>query len=111
MRFSATELEAPRLAAKTEKRATKNAKIQILLFSETVAANQNQKFPFHFLSAPPTPPAENLRKEGKFLVLYRDRRERTRRAESERTIQVQATTRSARGTLSAILEIGASLVK
>jgi hypothetical protein len=43
------------------------------------AANQNQKFPFHFLSAPPTPPAENLRKEGKFLVLYRDRRERTRR--------------------------------
>ena len=45
-----------------------------------VAANQNQKFPFHFLSAPPAPPAENLRKEGKFLVLYRDRRERTRRA-------------------------------
>ncbi len=80
MRYSATEWEAPRLAAKTEKRATKSAKIQILLFSETEAANQNQKFPFHFLSAPPTPPAENLRKEGKFLVLYRDRRERTRRA-------------------------------
>ena len=27
----------------------------------------------------PHTPAENLRKEGKFLVLYRDRRERTRR--------------------------------
>ena len=62
MRLSATELEAPRLAAKTEKRATKSAKIQILLFSETEAANQNQKFPFHFLSAPPTPPAENIKK-------------------------------------------------
>ena len=24
-------------------------------------AKQNQKFPFHFLSAPPTPPAENLK--------------------------------------------------
>ena len=55
-------------------------KYKYLLFLESEAANQNQKFPFHFLSAPPTPPAENLRKEGKFLVLYRDRRERTRRA-------------------------------
>src|SRR3989344_5045009 len=44
-----------------------------------VAAKQNQKFPFHFLSAPPTPPPENLKKEGKFLVLYRDRRGGTRR--------------------------------
>ena len=26
-----------------------------------LTAKQNQKFPFHFLSAPPTPPAENLK--------------------------------------------------
>ena len=34
------------------------------------AAKQNQKFPFHFLSAPPTPPAEE-KKKGKenFWVL------------------------------------------
>jgi|GEM_PF-2815235 hypothetical protein len=67
MRSCATELEVPRLAAKTEKRATKSAKIQILLFSESVAANQNQKFPFHFLSAPPTPPAENIKKGRKIF--------------------------------------------
>jgi hypothetical protein len=59
--------EAPRLAAKTEKRATKSAKIQILLFLESEAANQNQKFPFHFLSAPPTPPAENQKKGRKIF--------------------------------------------
>ena len=38
-----------------------------LLFSETEAAKQNQKFPFHFLSAPPTPPTENLKKGRKIL--------------------------------------------
>ncbi len=27
-----------------------------------IAAKQNQKFPFHFLSAPPTPPAEEKKK-------------------------------------------------
>ena len=27
-----------------------------------IAAKQNQKFPFHFLSAPPTPPAEENKK-------------------------------------------------
>ena len=27
-----------------------------------LAAKQNQKFPFHFLSAPPTPPAEEKKK-------------------------------------------------
>jgi hypothetical protein len=38
-----------------------------------VAAKQNQKFPFHFLSAPPTPPAENLkeRKENFWFLLPR----------------------------------------
>ena len=33
-----------------------------------IAAKQNQKFPFHFLSAPPTPPAEEKEMQGKFLV-------------------------------------------
>jgi hypothetical protein len=32
-----------------------------------VAAKQNQKFPFHFLSAPPTPPAENIKKGRKIF--------------------------------------------
>jgi hypothetical protein len=27
-----------------------------------ITAKQNQKFPFHFLSAPPTPPAEEKKK-------------------------------------------------
>ena len=38
-----------------------------------IAAKQNQKFPFHFLSAPPTPPAENLklRKENFWFLLPR----------------------------------------
>ena len=42
-----------------------------ILKSET--AKQNQKFPFHFLSAPPTPPAENLkeRKENFWFLLPR----------------------------------------
>ena len=45
-----------------------------------VAAKQNQKFPFHFLSAPPTPTRRgkgNARKV--FGFCSRDRRERTRR--------------------------------
>src|SRR3990167_1518676 len=64
--------EAPRLAVRAEKRATKNYKI-IVLFSETETAKQNQKFPFHFLSAPPPPPAENLklRKENFWFLLPR----------------------------------------
>src|SRR3989344_5905350 len=33
-----------------------------------ITAKQNQKFPFHFLSAPPTPRRKSKRKEGKFLV-------------------------------------------
>jgi len=62
--------EAPRSPLKAEKRATKSAKL-IALFSETETAKQNQKFPFHFLSAPPTPPAEE-KKKGKenFWVLH-----------------------------------------
>lgn len=65
MRYCAT-LEAPRLAAKTEKGATKSIKIQILLFLESVAANQNQKFPFHFLSAPPHPRRKSKERKENF---------------------------------------------
>jgi len=70
---------------------------------------QNHKISFHFLPAPPTPPAENglVRK---FLVLVCDRREREARSirfttQSERTIWVQATTRSARASVIKILRI------
>jgi len=46
-----------------------------------IAAKQNQKFPFHFLSAPPTPPAEE-KKKGKeiFWFLHTRVRERVRGA-------------------------------
>jgi len=46
-----------------------------------------------------------------FLCLPARACERGRGTESERTIRVKVATRSARGTLSAILKIGASLVK
>ena len=45
-----------------------------------VAAKQNQKFPFHFLSAPPTPPRKRRKVRKIFGFCSRDRRERTRRA-------------------------------
>ena len=83
-----------------------------------ITAKQNQKFPFHFLSAPPTPPAENqkLRKEN-FWVLHTRVRERVRGAlvrittQSERTRQFQATTRSARAKLGILLEMGSNFFK
>ena len=34
----------------------------ILDIFNMITAKQNQKFPFHFLSAPPTPPAEEKKK-------------------------------------------------
>ena len=105
------------VAVKMEKRATKCDKI-IVLFSETETAKQNQKFPFHFLSAPPTPPAEE-KKEGKedFWVLHTRVHERVRgalvhiTAQSERTRQFQATTRSARAKLGVLLEMGSNFFK
>jgi len=60
-------------------------------------AKQNQKFPFIFLSAPPTPPAEENKKgkENFWFLLPRPKgADEARRL--ERTIQFQATTRSAR---------------
>src|SRR3989338_9111798 len=60
-------------------------------------AKQNQKFPFHFVSAPPTPPAEE-KKKGKenfwFLLPRPQGADEARRL--ERTIQFRATTRSVR---------------
>jgi len=102
---------------RAEKRATKSDKL-IVLFSETETAKQNQKFPFHFLSAPPTPPAEE-KKKGKenFWVLHTRVRERVRGAlvrittQSERTRQFQATTRSARAKLGVLLEMGSNFFK
>ena len=81
-------------------------------------AKQNQKFPFHFLSAPPTPPAEE-NKKGKeiFWFLHTRVRERVRGAlvrittQSERTRQFQATTRSARAKSGVMLEMGSNFFK
>src|SRR3989338_6502499 len=83
-----------------------------------ITAKQNQKIPFHFLSAPPTPPAEE-KKKGKehFLVLPARVRECGRGAlvrvttQSERTRQFQATTRSARAKSGVLLEMGSSFFK
>jgi len=90
-----------------------------LLNNFNIPAKQNQKFPFHFLSAPPTPPAEE-KKEGKenFWFLHTRVRERVRGAlvrittQSERTRQFQATTRSARAkSVRVLLEMGSNFFK
>ena len=99
-----------------------------------VAAKQNQKFPFHFLSAPPPPPppgkkenkkiffdflvgppphpAEEKRK-GKenfwFLLPRPQGADEARRL--ERTIQFRATTRSARAKSRVLLEMGSNSFK
>jgi hypothetical protein len=66
------------VAVRAEKRASKYEKI-IVLFSEIEMAKQNQKFPFHFLSAPPTPPAEEKKKgRENFWFLHTRVRERVR---------------------------------
>ena len=64
---------------------------------------QNQKFPFHFLSAPPTPPAEGKKKgkENFWFLLPRpkgaDEARRVRfTTQSERTMQYRATTHAER---------------
>ncbi|MEX0877873.1 MAG: hypothetical protein WDZ40_03375, partial [Candidatus Spechtbacterales bacterium] len=70
-------------------------------------AKQNQKFPFHFLSAPPTPPAE-LNQKGRKIFGFCPRESE---AQSERTMQFQATTRSARAKLRILLEMGSDFFK
>ncbi|MGC9602604.1 MAG: hypothetical protein ABSE76_02605 [Minisyncoccia bacterium] len=91
----------------------------ILDIFNMLPAKQNQKFPFHFLSAPPTPPAENLklRKEN-FWVLPARVRERGRGAlvrittQSERTRQFQATTHAERAkSVRVLLEMGSNFFK
>src|SRR3989338_11629604 len=75
-RFRATTKrreEAPRLAARIwRKEQSKVIKSNDTLFGVSEAAKQNQKFPFHFLSAspPPPPPGKKKRKE-KILVFSR----------------------------------------
>ena len=50
--------------------------------------NKTKNFFSIFCRLPPHPPAENLRKEGKFLVLYRDRRVRSEYLELRKTLSV-----------------------
>ena len=60
-------------------------------------AKQNQKFPFHFLSAPPTPPAEEKKKGKENFWFWLPRPKGADEARRlERTIQSKATTRSVR---------------
>jgi len=81
-----------------------------------IAAKQNQKFPFHFLSAPPTPPAEKgiVRKNFGFWCTRPEGACEARilrfTTQSERTIQFQATTRSARAKSGVLLEMGSDFV-
>ena len=92
------------VAVRVEKRANKNVKIR-LLFSETETAKQNQKFPFHCLGRFAAEGwGEETQEKCKeiFWFLHTRVRERVRGAlyrfpaQSERTRQFQATTRSAR---------------
>jgi hypothetical protein len=60
--------EAPRLAARTEKRANKNVKIRLLLLVvRSGEAKPKISFPF-FVGSPHTPRRKSEIKEGKFLV-------------------------------------------
>src|SRR3989344_1581655 len=83
-----------------------------------ITAKQNQKFPFHFLSAPPTPPpAEKKKGKENFWVLHTRVHERVRGAlvrittQSERTRQFQVTTRSARAKSGGLLVMGSNFFK
>ena len=81
-------------------------------FFQLLAAKQNQKFPFHFLSAPPTPPAERNKKGRKIFGFCPRESASAPEAQSERTIEFQATTRSARATLvGVLLEMGSDFFK
>src|SRR3989338_2785209 len=62
-----------------------------------LTAKQNQKFPFHFLSAPPTPPPQGKKKGKEKFWFFLPRPQRAGEGgRLERTIQSRATTRSAR---------------
>ncbi len=61
-----------------------------------LTAKQNQKFPFHFLSAPPTPPAELNQKGRKIFGFCPRESASVPEAQLERTIQFRATTHAER---------------
>src|SRR3990167_594722 len=102
----------------SQNKHSKNRRFFQCMVSDFVTAKQNQKFPFHFLSAPPTPPPEE-KKKGKenFWVLHTRVHERVRGAlvrittQSERTRQFQVTTRSARAKSGVLLEMGSDFFK
>ncbi len=76
-----------------------------------LAAKQNQKFPFHFLSAPPTPPAE-LNQKGRKIFGFCPRESASApEVQSERTIHFGVTTRSARAKLGVLLKMGSDFFK
>ena len=92
------------VAVRAEKRATKSDKLTVL-FSETETAKRSQKFPFHFFFRFAAEGwGEEAREKCKeiFWFLHTRVLERVRgvlvriTTQSERTIQIQATTRSAR---------------
>jgi hypothetical protein len=67
-----------------------------MIYFNILAAKQNQKFPFHFLSAPPTPPAELNQKGRKIFGFCPRESASVSKAQSERKIKFRVTTRSAR---------------
>jgi len=75
------------------------------------AAKQNQKFPFHFLSAPPTPPTELNQKGRKIFGFCQRESASAPEAQSERTIQFRATTHAERAKLGVLLEMGSDFFK
>lgn len=85
------------------------------LFGGRSGGNKTKKFPFIFLAAPPTPPAENGLVRKFLVLLARPKGAREVRVVrfttgAERTFWVKATTRVARAK-SLVLEVGASLVQ
>ncbi len=82
-----------------------------MIFINFIAAKQNQKFPFHFLSAPPTPPAE-LNQKGRKIFGFCPRESASApEAQSERTIQFGATTHAERAKLGVLLEMSSDFFK
>ncbi len=109
-----TELYCASVAVRAEKKATKSVKIRLLFLEFLKRRSKTKNFLSIFCRLPPHPPPRKRRKVRKiFGFCSRDRRERTRRAESERTIQFCFTTHAerAKSLPHFVLEIGASLVQ
>ena len=73
-------------------------------------AKQNQNFPFHFFRLP-TPTAEENKEGGKIFGFCPYESASAPEAQSERTIEFQATTRSAHAKLGILLEMGSDFFK